>query len=191
MARHGVEHRVEPRFDHDLRQTGETKTHARDPDPKIPFTRESVNGGGGMVVVVVGWWWWWWRGRARSGACRAPDHVGSPPHLLAFLPTLPIDPPPPPPPPPLPRPLSPTTVTLPLPLPLPLPCTSQPHPCSNPNSRSKEEQEREGSSSGSQTKFFEEREKNGRLIRSFLSFFLSFDQIFGKLIIFVNHRAMK
>ncbi|KAG6800064.1 hypothetical protein HZU73_04583 [Apis mellifera caucasica] len=47
MARHGVEHRVEPRFDHDLRQTGETKTHARDPDPKIPFTRESVNGGGG------------------------------------------------------------------------------------------------------------------------------------------------
>lgn len=95
MARHGVEHRVEPRFDHDLRQTGETKTHARDPDPKIPFTRESVNGGGGMVVVVVGWWWWWWRGRARSGACRAPDHVGSPPHLLAFLPTLPIDPPPP------------------------------------------------------------------------------------------------
>lgn len=94
MARHGVEHRVEPRFDHDLRQTGETKTHARDPDPKIPFTRESVNGGGGMVVVVVGWWWWWWRGRARSGACRAPDHVGSPPHLLAFLPTLPIDPPP-------------------------------------------------------------------------------------------------
>lgn len=59
MARHGVEHRVEPRFDHDLRQTGETKTHARDPDPKIPFTRESVNGGdgggssGGMVVVVA------------------------------------------------------------------------------------------------------------------------------------------